>query len=190
MKPINNWESIQAPNTIENLPAGAYVCDIKKVTLCDNKSGNGQHLKFEFDICEGDYKDFFAKDYRSQTREDKFWGGVIRQNIPDESNPKYATLAGFFKRTFDYIEASNPGYHWDWNEAGLKGKKIGVTFGEKEKKSQRGNVYTITEAREIVAVESVRSGSFRMPEKKMLTATSNIGGFAPTPVDDGSDLPF
>ena len=191
MKPINNWENVQAPSTIENLPAGAYVCDIKKVTLCDNKSGNGQHLKFEFDICEGDYKDFFAKDYRSQTREDKFWNGVIRQNIPEESDAKYEIKAGFFKRVFDYIEESNPGYRWDWNEAGLKGKKIGVTFGEKEKMSQRGNIYTITESREIISVDNARTGNFRAPEKKTLTTNANaVASFANTTIDDGSDLPF
>lgn len=190
MKPISNWENIQPPATIENLPAGAYVCDIKKVTLCDNKSGSGQHLKFEFDICEGEHKEFFAKDYRSQTREDKFWNGVIRQNIPEESNPKYETLVKYFKRTFGYIEASNPGYHWNWDEGTLKGKKIGVTFGEKDKISQKGNTYTVTEARDIISVEDVRSGNFKTPEKKAATAGVAMNASIPMSIDDGSDLPF
>lgn len=191
MKPINNWENIQPPSAIENLPAGAYVCELKKVSVCDNRNGNGQHLKFEFDVCEGEFKDFFAKDYRSQNREDKFWSGVLYQNIPDESDPKYATKAGFFKRVFDYIEASNPGYRWDWNEAALKGKKVGITFGEEEKMSQRGNVYTVTKAKDIITVESVRSGNFKMPEKKVLTTSAPaFGGLAPVAIDSNSDLPF
>lgn len=190
MKPINNWENIQAPTAIENLPAGAYVCQIMKASVNPNKSGKGEHIKFEFEVCEGEHSGFFAKDYRSQNREDKFWTGVLYQNIPNEDDPKYEVKIKFFKRTFDYIEASNPGYHWDWNEANLKGKKIGVTFGEKEKMSQRGNIYVVTEARDIISVDDARSGNFRMPEKKVLPGSTVVTAFTPVIDSDDSDLPF
>ena len=136
MKPINNWSEIkEAGGQIENLPAGAYICDIKQCREVGNKNGNGTHLEIMFDVCRGDYRGWFERDWNLQNREDKYWRGIIRQNIPDETSPKYDVQCGFFKRFTNNIEASNPGYHWDWNEAGLKGKQIGVVFGEVEKES-------------------------------------------------------
>ena len=127
MKPINNFQNVkEAGGAIENLPAGGYVCTIMKCVEEKNRNNNGTHLTIQFDVAEGEYKDWFAKDWKNQTREDKFWHGVINQNIPDETSPKYDTQCGFFKRFTNAVEASNPGYHWDWNEAGLKGKKIGI----------------------------------------------------------------
>lgn len=191
MKPINNWENVKAMSSgIETLPAGAYVCEIKQCIEKPNKNG-GSHLEVSFEVCEGEYKGFFEKDYRSQSREDKFWHGIIRQNIPDGDSDKYELQARFFRTFTNALEASNPGYHWDWQEAALKGKKIGITFGEREKQSQKGTIYTITEARDVIAVVSAREGRFKMPEKKTLTPTGNAYGMSnPISADNNVDLPF
>lgn len=192
MKPINNWENVKAMSSgIETLPAGAYVCEIKQCIEKTNKNNTGSHLEVSFDVFEGEHKGFFEKDYRSQDREDKFWRGIIRQNIPNSGSDNYEVQARFFRTFTDALEASNPGYHWDWNETALKGKKIGVTFGEREKQSQKGTIYTITEAREVIDASSARDGHFKMPEKKTLAPTSNSFGWTdiPTPTS-GSDLPF
>ena len=193
MKPIPNFDKVQAPGNIENLPAGGYICEIRKCKEKANKNSNGTHLEIAFDVCEGDYRGFFEKDYRSQDREDKFWHGLINQNVPDESSAKYSQQCQFFKRFVNAIEDSNSGYHWDWNEEGLKGKRIGVLFGEKERKSQRGTIYIVTEAREIIAVDDVRDGRYKMPPKKALEPENativNSAEFAPVS-DEDDDLPF
>lgn len=191
MKPINNWENVKPMgNSFETLPAGAYVCEIKQVVEKPNRNNGGSHLEVNFEVAEGEYKDFFSKDYRSQDREDKFWRGIINQNVPNESADNYENQKRFFRSFTNAVEASNPGYHWDWNENGLKGKKIGVVFGEREKQSQKGTIYTITNADKIISVEDVRSGNFKIPEKKCLVPTGNtFSGFtAITP--DSDDLPF
>lgn len=193
MKPINNWDNIKAAGNYESLPAGGYICRIKAVKEVPNKRSAGTHLEIMFEVDEGEYKGFFERDYRNQNREDKFWGGIISQNIPDETSPKYEQQAGFFKRFIANVEESNPGYHWNWDEKTLVGRVIGVIFGEREKQSQRGTLYTATYADSIVSVEAIRSGNFKVPELKKLTpAASSFGGFgsfqpAPAPSDD---LPF
>lgn len=190
MKAINNWNEVQAAGDIENLPAGGYVCRIEKCTEKPNKSGSGTHLEILFDVSEGDYRGWFAQDWKAQTREDKFWRGIIRQNIPDETSPKFDTQCQFFKRFTNAIEASNDGYHWDWNEAGLKGKLIGVVFGEVERESQRGTRYIVTQADSMTDVEAIRAGKYKVPARRALPAAA-----VPTPtpgfveVDDG-ELPF
>lgn len=191
MKAISNWENVQAAGNIESLPVGAYVCDIKQAKEVKNRNTSGTHLEIMFDVCEGEFRGFFEQDYRSQDREDKFWRGIIRQNVPQESSDKYGQQCKFFKRFINTIEDSNPGYHWDWNETGLKGKKIGVVFGEREKESQKGTVYTITEACEVIPADDARAGKFKAPEKKTLPAKpAYSGGFAPVQDDDDGDLPF
>ena len=194
MKPIKEFDKVQAAGSIDVLPVGCYVCEIKKCTEEKNNSGKGTHLAILFDIAEGDYRGFFMKDWKAQNREDKFWRGIIRQNIPDETSPKYDMQCGFFKRFTNNIEASNPGYHWDWNETALKGKMIGVVFGEVERESQRGTRYMTTQADSIVSVDAVRSEKYKLPAPKMLAPAAVAPAFnAPvfTPVDDqDGDLPF
>lgn len=192
MKPINNWENIKATGNYESLPAGGYICCIKAVKEGPNKSGIGSHLEIMFEVSEGEYKGFFERDYRSQNREDKFWSGVIYQNVPDETSPKYEQQAGFFKRFIANVEESNPGYHWNWDEKTLVGRMIGVIFGEREKQSQRGTVYTVTSADSVVSIKTVRSGNYKIPElRKLAPAVPSFGGSgAFQPMSQSDDLPF
>lgn len=189
MRPIQNWENVQAAGNREQLPPGGYVCEIKQAVEVKNRNNSGTHLELAVEIIEGEYKGFFERDWRAQTREDKFWAGVVRQNVPDEASNKYEQQCMFFKRFTNTVEDSNPGYHWDWNEVGLKGKKIGVVFGEQERMSQTGRQYTATVAQEIVTVEDIRQGNYKVPEKRLLAGgntaqSASVGGFA------AEDLPF
>lgn len=190
MKPIKNFENVkEAGGEIQNLPAGGYVCEIKKCSEVPNKRSSGTHLEIMFDVAEGDWRGFFEGDYKGQAREDKYWHGIINQNVPDENSQKYDMQARFFKRFTNVIEASNPGYHWDWDEVGLKGKKIGVIFGEVERESQRGTRYMATRAESVAPVDDIRSGKFKVPEPKLLSAPGGQSA-ALTPIDDDGELPF
>lgn len=191
MKPIKNWENIKATSEFKTLPAGGYVCEIKQAAEVRNRNSAGTHLEISFDILEGEHKGFFAQDWKEQDREDKFWRGTINQNIPNEGSAKYEQQARFFKAFITAIEDSNGGYHWNWDESTLKGKKIGVLFGEREKRSQRGTVYVVTDARAVLPVERVRSGDFTIPERKCIDTASNsiTPAFSGLSADD-DDMPF
>lgn len=192
MKAISNWNEVkEAGGEIENLPAGGYVCRIEKCTEKPNKNKGGSHLEILFDVVEGDYRGWFSEDWKNQSREDKFWHGIIRQNIPNEDSPKYTTQCGFFKRFTNNVEASNPGYHWDWNETGLKGKMIGVVFGSVERESSRGTRYMTTQADSIVSVDAIRNEKYKIPASRMLAPSpvAMVAG-APVDVEVGDELPF
>ena len=80
-----------------------------------------------FDIAEGEYKDFFANDLKAQTGEDKKWKGVLRLWLPkDDGSDKDEVTKSILKGFVTSVEKSNPGYLFDWNEASLAGKQIGV----------------------------------------------------------------
>lgn len=192
MKPIKNWENIKASGDFESLPGGGQICKIMGAKEKSNKNTNGTHLELMLEIAEGEYKGFFERDYRAQSGEEKYWRGIINQNIPNETSEKYDMQCGFFKRFTDAIEESNSGYHWDWNEAGLKGKLCGCVFGEKERESKRGTIYMATYANEIVPVADIKSGKFKVPDIKKLDTkkqSSSAKGFAELQNSD-EELPF
>ena len=131
MKPFNGFEAKKSSGGRELLPAGGYVAKILNAEEISYSWGSV--LLISFDIIEGQFKDFFSTDYKNQDREDKKWRGTYRLSVPkDDGSEK----DGWTKRTFGNaiwsIEASNPGYHWDWNETALKGKTVGVLYRNRE----------------------------------------------------------
>ena len=94
--------------------------------------GWGSVLVINFDIAEGDYKNFYREQYDKQ-KDNKKWKGTYRLNCPkDNGNEKDEKAKKKFKTFIHHIEKSNQGYQWGWEEKTLKGKIFGGIFGEKE----------------------------------------------------------
>lgn len=191
MKQFNGFKA-ERQTAREALPAGGYVAKIMDVKEIAYDWGNV--LAISFDIAEGEYKDFFAADYRNNSNEDKKWRGVYRLTEPkDDGSEKDSWTKNTFNGAIWAIEQSNPGYHWDWNEAALKGKTVGVIYRNKEWE-MNGNTGWSTEAGMLDTVDRIREGKFKpLKDKPLKSKTTTSGAFAPasfTPVTDGDDLPF
>lgn len=99
-----------------------------------------------------------------------------------------------------HFEASNQGYHWNWDEQTLKGKRIGALFNNKEYDFE-GRHGFFTNCHSLVTAEKIRSGKFEIPADTLLkknsgqpsgSCASSVGdGFMNIPdgVDDEA-LPF
>ncbi|VYS75622.1 Uncharacterised protein [uncultured Anaerotruncus sp.] len=189
MKPFNGYKAEKAAPR-EHLPAGGYVAEIKDAKEVEYSWG--RVLVVSFDIAEGEKKGFFAADYRSQQQEDKKWRGTYRLTVPKDDGSEND---GRSKRTFGgamwAIENSNQGYHWDWNEAGLKGKLVGVLYREKEWE-MNGNTGWFTECCAFTDAASIRAGSFQTPKPKPLAQKAAPAAPANDylPIPDDGDLPF
>lgn len=147
------------------LPVGGYVA---KIMNAEVKEYNwGDVLVVSFDIAEGDYKGFFANQYKANTNEDKKWKGNFRINVPQEGNQWFDNQKRTFGNAIACIEESNNGYHWDWDEAKLKGKLVGVLFREREWEWE-GKSGITTECCTFCSVDDARSGNFKTPRPKML----------------------
>lgn len=187
MKQFSGFESKKSGGR-EHLPVGGYVAKIMKTeeVIYDW----GRILLVNFEIAEGEYKDFFSKDFKSQDGEDKKWRGTYRLNIPrDDGSEK----DGWTKRTFGgaiwSIENSNPGYRWEWDETTLKGKSVGVLYRNREWE-YNGQTGWSTECCALTDVESIRAGSFKIPKDKPLTQKKNTESVFASADEDDSDLPF
>ena len=177
--------------TRETLPAGGYVAKIMDATVISYDWGDV--LKVDFDIAEGEYKGFFATDYRNNTNDDKKWRGTYRINIPNESNQYFDSQRKSFNNFIACLEETNNGFHWAWDETALKGKGIGVLFRNKEWEYNGSTGWT-TECCTVTTAKDIREGNFKMPKDKPLKAkAANTGANSETtfaPVDDDADLPF
>ena len=153
-----------------------------------------------FDIEEGEYKGFFANNYRAQTQEDKKWKGTYRLRVPkDDGSEQDNWTMRRFKTVISAFEESNSGYHWNWDEQTLKGKMIGALFNNKEYEFD-GRHGFFTNCHSLVTVEKIRSGKFEIPADTLLKekkdngyptgSTPGIDGFMNIPDGIDEELPF
>lgn len=194
MKPFADYETIQAAGEFEKLPKGAYEVRIKqaKVVAYKGKDGSSfEKLEIAFDIDKGEYAGYYRRNLESQQQEDKKWKGVLRIYVPkDDGSEKDQWTKRKFKAIIQAIEDSNPGYHWDWNESGLKGKIVGCIFQWKEW-AMNGKSGWFANPYNFIDVAKVRSGEFKLPDDKPLPKDQKPFDLNISAEDDSEeDLPF
>lgn len=180
-----NRDMVRQPGAFQILPKGAYVVKIINVKIENNKKETGQHLKLAFDIAEGEYKDFYMKQYQSNTNEDKKWSNDANFyiNVPNDSSPEWQTQQFF---TFlANVEDSNSGYTFNGDETKLKGKIFGGLFCN-EQSSYNGKVYDHTKLKWTRPADAVRNNTYGSLPKDTLVAASNP---APVSADDFIQIP-
>lgn len=196
IKRFGDYDKTKSYGSFEQLPRGGYVLQIKGVELLTNRIG--EYLKISADIFEGEYKDFFAKEYKAQQSEDKKWHCNFLLNIPkDDGSERDGWTKRNFKTFTETLEDSNEGYHFDWDELKFKGKLIGGLFNEREYETQQGQIRRATNWARVISVAKIREGSFRLPDDKLLQQSSqprpvetSDDGFLNLPEDMEDDLPF
>ena len=196
MKKFNGYDDAKkAAESIGRLPVGAYICKIMNVKFVEGENGNSDRIDVMFDIAEGDYKDFFKKQYDANTSEDKKWKGKKSVYVPkDDGSEKDGWTKNTFAKWTTNLEKSNPGYSWDWDENKWKNKSIGIVFGETGTVFE-GKQITFTEPRFPVCIDDVRAGS--APVAKFVAKNGYVENNGSTDtsfinVPDGSEeeIPF
>jgi len=194
---FGDFDKVQSYQDRPQLPVGGYVMRIMGAEVKENRIG--QYVQVSMDIAEGQYKDFFADDYRAQDNgpNGRKWHCNYLLNVPvDDGSEKDGWTKRRFKTFTDALEASNDGYHFDWDEKKFKGLMIGGLFNIREWESgdRRGRS---TNLAQVCSVEKIRTGKYKLPKDQLLSkdagtsvSTSDTvpGGFGTVVHDD--DLPF
>ena len=188
MKPITNIASVQeATGESTRLPAGGYICKYTNVEDVSEKS----YLYMEFDIAEGEYKDFYQKQFDTLTTEDKHWPYDAVHNLPapDDNSPQW--MIDSFGTFIAALEDSNTGYHWDWDETKWKGLVLGALFRIEQTESN-GSIYDHTRPFWFRKAQDVREGKFgRLPKDKLVEAKKPASDdFISVPEGAESEIPF
>ena len=158
MKKFDGFKSEARGAKMPMLPAGTYVAGIKNVKIDGTEPD--QQLVLRLEIIEGEWAGYYTKRYESDSQAggkyDAKYKGDYRLQIPNPDNG-YRSHPEWDLRTFNNaiycIEQSNPGYKWDWKEAGLKGKTVGINVRE-----GTYNMYTYTQIGRLEVADDVRKG--------------------------------
>lgn len=182
-----------------DLPASGYVIKIYDAKIKKWPSGD-EYFEISFDIAEGEYKDFYKKDYGNQTGDNKWWRGTYTLNPPKEGDAEWKINK--FWDFFYALEDSNPGYQFsgdtaDINKAKLAGKLLGATFRREEKPSKKdiSKTFWNTVLFNAKPAETIRDGKFSVPKDKPYAkgssaSSSEIDGFVNLPEGPDEELPF
>ena len=197
MKAFEGFKSERSGNSFPMLPVGAYVCKIMNVKIDGTEPD--QQLVLRLDIVEGEFTSYYTNRYNhdaGQGAQRRQYGvakykGDFRLNIPNPANTKREhpewDVAAFNNMVF-CVESSNAGYKWDWNEAGLKGKLVGINV---RAGTYNGNAYTTIGKLE--PVDDVRKGLCKPMKPKadshppLAETTGDPSGFTMVETDE---LPF
>lgn len=187
MKKFSGYAETTTFTERPRLPIGGYI--LKILNAEELTYSWGSVLKIDFDIAEGEHKDFYKKDYAAQTQEDKKWKGSFRLNVPkDDGSEQDAWTKSKFKTIIEgAIEVSNPGYKWNWDETSLKGKLIGGIFNNKEWEVDGSTGYKtgfFTNCKTLISVEKIRSNDFKIPADDLIPDNKRIAK-KPTQTPDG-----
>lgn len=176
MKKINNFDEIQASDgSYRRLPVGGYIVGVKDVEDVPEK----EYLRIKFDICKGEYKNWFQKEFDSNTKEDKKWpnSGTLIRSYKEKALP-------MFKGFTTAVEKSNNGFTWNWDEKKLKNKVFGVVIGEEEYLNQKGQVRVRNYVAAVRSVDVIDKGDFTIPELKKLDASKAAANSNEKPVEN------
>ena len=198
MKKFKGFES-KIMSDFEELPASGYVCEIKQAEEVYNQNG-GSRLELFIDIAEGEQKGYYAKIYKEDTREDKKWRGKYVVFMPrDDGSEKDGWAKNRFNNVMGCIEDANPGYHWDWEERGLRGKKIALVFRREEYKKSDGTTGWTVKPFKAITVGNCKDGKWGKYDDKPLNDKGAAGNYYspsafPTNfaeiAEEDDDLPF
>lgn len=206
MKPLRGYN--EASINMGGVPAGGYVIRIQGAEEVQTQSAH--YLKIMYDIVEGEYKDYYTRDWKAQgNNPDRKWHGFINVFIPDENSEYYNSNLRRFKTTMWNIEQSNNGYQFNFDERTLKGKICGILYRDEDWTNSQGQVVCTAKPYIIVQADKIRNGEFTVPEKKELAkkdrgtlgmfpkAPENPAGYMPDgfsvideAIENDDDLPF
>lgn len=196
-----NMDGVSSYGTTASVPKGGYVVRILGVTVKQNSKG--QYLELGCDIAEGEYAGIFLQDFRGQTSEPKKWHCNAFVNVPLGNNTEQdGWTKRAFKTFYESLEASNPNYHFDWDETKIKGLMVGALFSGREYRGNDGNVYEAVAINGWTSVDNIRTGKYKLLKDKHLkeqaaggsfggnvsVTSSSPNGFSVPGADD--DLPF
>lgn len=196
MKQFSGYEDAKVVKggTFDPLPKGAYVLKVLNVSEKANKNG-GSRFDIAFDIAEGEYTDFYKKQYQERKKQDEDAkypnDGIFRLNIPEDNSEEW--LKNNFKTFTAALEESNNGYHWDWDENKWKNKLFGGLF-HIEQEEYNGKIYDHTRLKWVRPVKDIRENKYgNLPKDKLLdvsTKTSVDEGFINVPDGSADEIPF
>ena len=160
------YDEININEEFEKLELGGHKGIIIKAEEYTSDFSGKKSLKVYVDTASDDKQpEYFKKQYENDTRIDrKYPNGAIKYVPLGEEENQIKMLKSFLT----CVENSNTNYTYDWNKEvdQLKGKKIGLVFGQEEYISQDGTTKLATKLNQFRSIDKV--DNVKIPKVKLL----------------------
>ena len=166
IKKPSNWDTVEVME-FDHAPIelGGHKGIIMKAEEYTSPQSGKTSLKVYVDTASDDKQpEYFKKQYENDTRIDrKYPNGAIKYVPLGEEENQIKMLKSFITA---YENSNNCQFDWnkDWEQ--LKGKKIGLVFGQEEYTSQDGTTKLATKLREFRSIDKV--DNVKIPKVKLL----------------------
>ena len=163
------YDEINVNEEFEKLELGGHKGIIIKAEEYTSDFSGKKSLKVYVDTASDDKQPgYFKKQYENDTRIDrKYPNGAIKYVPLGEEENQIKMLKSFLT----CVENSNTNYTYNWNKEvdQLKGKKIGLVFGQEEYISQDGTTKLATKLNQFRSIDKV--DNVKIPKVKKLDGT-------------------
>lgn len=194
------YDEININEEFEKLEIGGHKGIIVKTEEYISDFSGKKSLKVYVDTASDDKQpEYFKKQYENDTRIDrKYPNGAIKYVPLGEEENQVKMLKSFLT----CVENSNKNYTYDWNKEvdQLKGKKIGLVFGQEEYTSQDGTTKLATKLNQFRSIDKVDNvqipkiklldGSYVSYDDYMERKEDKFADFKDSVEINESDLPF
>lgn len=143
---------------LQSMSAGGYIANIRDVVIYYNNNNNDKSITFLIDIAEGEYQGYFDYMYLFDS-EMKFDCGYVI-HLPSEQDK----LNSFIH----ILQQSNPNFQFHGDLSQLIGMEFGMVLQEQECIEHDGTSSVQLNVFEVTTVETIRNGSYTVPEKSAL----------------------
>lgn len=159
------YDEITINESYEKIILGGHRGIIKNVEEYTSDFSGKKSLKVYVDTASDDKQpEYFKKQYENDTRIDrKYPNGAIKYVPLGEEENQIKMLKSFITA---YENSNNCKFDWnkDWEQ--LKGKKIGIIFGQEEYTSQDGTTKLATKLNQFRSIDKV--DNVQIPKIKLL----------------------
>lgn len=159
------YDEININEEFEKLELGGHKGIIIKAEEYTSDFSGKKSLKVYVDTASDDKQpEYFKKQYENDTRIDrKYPNGAIKYVPLGEEENQVKMLKSFITA---YENSNNCQFDWnkDWEQ--LKGKKIGIVFGQEEYISQDGTTKLATKLNQFRSIDKV--DNIKIPKVKLL----------------------
>ena len=159
------YDEINIIEEYEKISLGGHKGIIMKAEEYTSPQSGKTSLKVSVDTAKDDKQpEYFAEQYKNDNRIDKRWNNsAIKYISLGEEENQVKMLKSFITA----YENSN-GCQFDWNKdwEQLKGKKIGIIFGQEEYTSQDGTTKLATKLNQFRSIDKV--DNIKIPKVKKL----------------------
>ena len=159
------YDEININEEFEKLELGGHKGIIIKVEEYTSDFSGKKSLKVYVDTASDDKQpEYFKKQYENDTRIDrKYPNGAIKYVPLGEEENQIKMLKSFITA---YENSNNCQFDWDKDWDQLKGKKIGLVFGQEEYTSQDGTTKLATKLNQFRSIDKV--DNIKIPKVKLL----------------------